>query len=40
VELREKGARIVRVPGPMKPGTTGIAFVEDPDGYRVELIQA
>ena len=38
-ELRDKGARIVREPGPMKHGTTEIAFVEDPDGYRVELIQ-
>jgi lactoylglutathione lyase len=39
-ELRGKGARIVREPGPMKHGTTEIAFVEDPDGYRIELIQA
>ena len=38
-QLRDKGARIVREPGPMKHGTTEIAFVEDPDGYRVELIQ-
>ena len=38
-ELREKGAKIVREPGPMKHGTTEIAFVEDPDGYRIELIQ-
>jgi lactoylglutathione lyase len=38
-ELRQKGAKIVREPGPMKHGTTEIAFVEDPDGYRVELIQ-
>jgi len=38
-ELRQKGARIVREPGPMKHGTTEIAFVEDPDGYRIELIQ-
>jgi len=38
-ELRDKGARIVREPGPMKHGTTEIAFVEDPDGYRIELIQ-
>lgn len=34
-----KGAKVVREPGPMKHGTTMIAFVEDPDGYRVELIQ-
>jgi len=29
----------VREPGPMKHGSTVIAFVEDPDGYKVELIQ-
>lgn len=39
-ELRRKGAKIVREPGPMKHGSTEIAFVEDPDGYRIELIQA
>jgi lactoylglutathione lyase len=38
-ELRARGARIVREPGPMKHGSTEIAFVEDPDGYRIELIQ-
>jgi lactoylglutathione lyase len=38
-ELREKGAKIVREPGPMKHGSTEIAFVEDPDGYKIELIQ-
>jgi lactoylglutathione lyase len=37
--LRQAGGRIVREPGPMKHGTTVIAFVEDPDGYRVELIE-
>ena len=37
--IGEKGGRVVRPPGPMKHGTTVIAFVEDPDGYRVELIQ-
>jgi lactoylglutathione lyase len=36
--LREAGAAIVREPGPMKHGTTVIAFIEDPDGYRIELI--
>lgn len=36
---RARGATIVREPGPMKHGTTVIAFIEDPDGYRVELIQ-
>jgi lactoylglutathione lyase len=37
--IAEKGGRVVRPPGPMKHGSTVIAFVEDPDGYRVELIQ-
>ena len=37
-ELAENGARIRRAPGPMKHGTTEIAFVEDPDGYKIELI--
>ena len=36
--LREAAVPIVREPGPMKHGTTVIAFVEDPDGYRIELI--
>jgi lactoylglutathione lyase len=37
--LAQAGARIPRPPGPMKHGSTVIAFVEDPDGYRIELIQ-
>jgi lactoylglutathione lyase len=37
--LREAGATIVREPGPMKHGTTVIAFIEDPDGYKIELIE-
>jgi len=37
--IAAKGGRVVREPGPMKHGSTVIAFVEDPDGYRVELIQ-
>jgi lactoylglutathione lyase len=37
--LRGRGARVVREPGPMKYGTERIAFVEDPDGYRIELIE-
>jgi len=37
-ELRKAGARITREPGPMKHGTTHIAFIEDPDGYKIELI--
>ena len=37
--LRAAGAKISREPGPVKFGTTLIAFVEDPDGYKIELIQ-
>lgn len=37
--IREAGGNIVREPGPMKGGTTVIAFVEDPDGYKVELLE-
>ena len=38
-EIAARGGRVVRPAGPMKHGTTVIAFVEDPDGYRIELIQ-
>ena len=38
-ELRAKGVKIVREPGPMKHGATTIAFIEDPNGYRIELIE-
>ena len=38
-QMRTAGAKIVRDPGPMKHGTTVIAFVEDPDGYKIELIE-
>ncbi len=38
-EIRAKGGKVSREPGPMKHGSTVIAFVEDPDGYKVELIQ-
>jgi lactoylglutathione lyase len=38
--LREAGAKIVREPGPMMHGSTVIAFLEDPDGYKVELVEA
>jgi lactoylglutathione lyase len=38
--IRSQGGNITREPGPMKHGTTVIAFVEDPDGYKIELIQA
>jgi len=38
-EIRKRGGKVVREAGPMKHGTTVIAFVEDPDGYKIELIQ-
>jgi len=38
-EIRAKGGKVVREPGPMKHGSTVIAFVEDPTGYKIELIQ-
>lgn len=38
-DIERRGGRVVRPAGPMKHGTTVIAFVEDPDGYRIELIQ-
>lgn len=38
-EIQQKGGKVVRAPGPMKHGSTVIAFVEDPDGYKIELIQ-
>ena len=38
-ELKGKGVKVVREPGPMQHGTTVIAFIEDPSGYRIELIQ-
>jgi lactoylglutathione lyase len=37
--LRAAGAKIAREPGPVKFGTTVIAFIEDPDGYKIELIE-
>jgi lactoylglutathione lyase len=37
--LRGAGATIAREPGPVKFGTTVIAFIEDPDGYKIELIE-
>lgn len=37
--IRQKGGKISREPGPMKFGTTLLAFVEDPDGYKIELLQ-
>lgn len=39
-EIKKRGGVVTREAGPMKHGTTVIAFVQDPDGYRVELIQS
>lgn len=36
--IRAKGGRVVREAGPMKGGSSILAFVEDPDGYRIELL--
>ena len=38
-EVKKRGGKVTREAGPMKHGTTVIAFVEDPDGYKVEFIQ-
>lgn len=38
-QITARGGKVVREPGPMKHGSTVIAFVEDPTGYRIELIQ-
>jgi len=38
-EIRARGGKVVREAGPMKHGSTVIAFIEDPDGYKIELIQ-
>ncbi|MCX8048911.1 MAG: lactoylglutathione lyase [Methylohalobius sp.] len=38
--IRAKGGKIVREPGPMKYGHTVLAFVEDPDGYKIELLSS
>ena len=38
-EIKKAGAKVIREPGPMKHGNTVIAFVEDPDGYQLELIE-
>ena len=37
--VREYGGKVTREPGPMKHGTTVIAFVKDPDGYTIEFIE-
>ena len=38
-EIKRRGGKVVREAGPMKHGSTVIAFVEDPDGYKIELIE-
>jgi lactoylglutathione lyase len=38
-KIKARGGKVVREAGPMKHGNTVLAFVEDPDGYRIELIQ-
>jgi lactoylglutathione lyase len=38
-DVRQRGGKVTREAGPMKHGTTVIAFVEDPDGYKIEFIQ-
>ena len=38
-DIKRRGGKVVREAGPMKHGSTVIAFVEDPDGYKIELIQ-
>jgi lactoylglutathione lyase len=39
-QVRSAGGAVTREPGPVKGGTTVIAFVQDPDGYKIELIEA
>ncbi len=39
-DIRARGGKIVREPGPMMHGSSILAFVEDPDGYRIELLSA
>ncbi len=38
-DVKRRGGKVTREPGPMKHGTTVIAFVEDPDGYKIEFVQ-
>jgi lactoylglutathione lyase len=38
-EVKKRGGKVTREAGPMKHGVTVIAFVEDPDGYKIEFIQ-
>jgi len=39
-KVRRHGGRVTREPGPVKGGTSVIAFVEDPDGYKIEFIES
>jgi lactoylglutathione lyase len=38
-KMKEAGVKVTREAGPVKHGTTVIAFIEDPDGYKIELVQ-
>jgi len=38
-QLEKEGVKITRAPGPMKHGTRNLAFIEDPDGYKIELLE-
>jgi lactoylglutathione lyase len=38
-DIKQRGGKVTREAGPMKHGSTVIAFIEDPDGYKIELIQ-
>lgn len=38
-KIRQAGGKVTREPGPMKHGSTVLAFVEDPDGYKIELLE-
>lgn len=38
-KVKALGYKVIREPGPMKHGTTVIAFIEDPNGYKIELIE-
>lgn len=38
-QVRAKGGKVVREPGPMKGSTSVLAFLEDPDGYKIELLE-
>jgi lactoylglutathione lyase len=38
-KIRAGGGQVTREPGPVKGGTTVIAFITDPDGYKIELIE-